>query len=60
VLHERVALVGCQRPGNREDRFGHLELADVVHQRAPVDLADLVFGQVCEHADANREVGDPL
>ena len=30
-----------------------------MHERAPVHLADLVFGQSREPADTDREVGDP-
>ena len=46
-------------PGDREDRLRHVELADVVHQRAPVDLADLGLRQPGELRDLDRERGDP-
>ena len=46
-------------PGVCEDRLGHVELADVVHERAPEDLPDLRFGEPGEAGDPHREGGDP-
>ena len=59
VLVDGSALDGGERTGPREDRLRHLELADVVHEAAPVDLADLRFGQLRELGDLRRETRDP-
>ena len=58
VLHNVRALDDRKRTGGFEDCLGHVELADVVHQRTPVDQADLVLRQVRELCDAYRELGD--
>ncbi len=60
MLDDRLAFLGRQRPGYVEDLLGHFELADVVHERAPVDLTDLIFGEARQLTDAYGQLGDAL
>ena len=46
-------------PGVSKIGSRHVELADVVHERAPVDLADLGLREPGELRDAHRQRGDP-
>ena len=56
VQVDGLALDRRERAGLRQDRLGHVELTDVVHQAAPVHLADLRLRQPGELGDLHREL----
>src|SRR5215207_10769978 len=55
-----VPLLVRERPGLVEDRLGDADLADVVEQRAELDVPDLVARQPDYRCDLDRELRDLL